>query len=109
MTPSPSAGTDCGQESAALLSAAGAALFAAPGLRAADLLRTPRLTEGPFYPDKVPLDTDNDLVRVAAGKPALGQVAHLTGRVVGPDGRPRRQPAAWVSRYKELLEGGAPE
>ena len=31
-----------------------------------ELLRTPRLTEGPFYPDKLPLDTDNDLVIVTA-------------------------------------------
>src|SRR5690348_3184581 len=37
---------------------AGALLFAVPGAFAEELLRTPRQTEGPFYPDKLPLDTD---------------------------------------------------
>ena len=27
-----------------------------------ELERTPSLTEGPFYPDRLPLDTDNDLL-----------------------------------------------
>lgn len=40
----------------------GAALFAVPGLFAEELALTPRQTEGPFYPDVLPLDTDNDLV-----------------------------------------------
>ena len=26
------------------------------------LTLTPKQTEGPFYPDKMPLDTDNDLI-----------------------------------------------
>ncbi len=40
----------------------GAAAFAARGSFADELVRTPRQTEGPFYPDKLPLDTDNDLL-----------------------------------------------
>ena len=42
--------------------ALGAAAFTTPGAFAEELVRTPRQTEGPFYPDKLPLDTDNDLL-----------------------------------------------
>ena len=54
-----------------------------------DLAPTPRQTEGPFYPDKLPLDTDNDLVRVA-GRPgtAAGEVTHLHGRILDVHGQP---------------------
>jgi len=38
-----------------------AASLSTPGLWAEELTTTPRMTEGPFYPDKLPLDTDNDL------------------------------------------------
>lgn len=64
------------------------ALFA-PGVFAEQLARTPRLTEGPFYPDKLPLDTDNDLLIVNNGiTPAVGDITHLTGRVLNPSGEP---------------------
>ena len=43
---------------------AGAALFTTRGLFAEQLIATPNVTEGPFYPDKMPLDTDNDLIIV---------------------------------------------
>jgi protocatechuate 3,4-dioxygenase beta subunit len=39
-----------------------AALFTVSGAFAEALTITPPMTEGPFYPDKLPLDTDNDLV-----------------------------------------------
>ena len=41
-----------------------AALHTVPGLMAemSDEILTPTQTEGPFYPDKLPLDTDNDLL-----------------------------------------------
>jgi protocatechuate 3,4-dioxygenase beta subunit len=69
--------------------ALGAAAFTAPGAFAEQLLRTPALTEGPFYPDRLPLDTDNDLIVVNnALTPAVGEITHLTGRVLGPDGGP---------------------
>jgi protocatechuate 3,4-dioxygenase beta subunit len=67
-----------------------AALFA-PGVFAEELSRTPRLTEGPFYPDRLPLDTDSDLVIVNNSiTPAVGEITHLTGRVLGVNGDPIR-------------------
>lgn len=50
---------------------------------------TPRQTEGPFYPDKPLLDTDNNLLIVSdSTTPATGEVTHLTGRVIGMGGGP---------------------
>jgi protocatechuate 3,4-dioxygenase beta subunit len=67
----------------------GAAAFLTPGAFAQQLLRTPRQTEGPFYPDKLPLDTDNDLIIVNDKlTPAIGEVTFLSGRVLDPMGRP---------------------
>lgn len=70
----------------------GMAAAAAGGLvrpAAAMLAPTPRQTKGPFYPLTLPLDSDNDLVRVAGGsRPALGTVTHVGGRVLALDGRP---------------------
>lgn len=69
----------------------GAALWTTPGLFAEMLSLTPRQTEGPFYPDKFPLDTDNDLLIVNDRlTPAVGVVTHLTGRVLSPSGEPIR-------------------
>ena len=63
--------------------AAGSLAFFAPGVFAEQLARTPRLTEGPFYPDKLPLDTDNDLLIVNDSiTPAVGEVTHLSGRIL---------------------------
>ena len=71
--------------------AAGAALFTVPGLYAEELARTPRQTEGPFYPDKLPLDTDNDLLLLNDKiTPAVGQVVHLGGRILSESGEPIR-------------------
>ncbi len=73
------------------LGALGAAFFTTRGLFAEQLLRTPPLTEGPFYPDKLPLDTDNDLIIVNDKlTPAVGVITHLSGRVLGPTGSPVR-------------------
>lgn len=61
------------------------------GAFAEELTRTPRQTEGPFYPDKLPLDTDNDLLIINdALTPAVGQVTHLSGRVLDARGEPIR-------------------
>src|SRR6266571_7962299 len=69
----------------------GAALFTVPGAFAEELLRTPRLTEGPFYPDKLPLDTDNDLLLINDRlTPAVGEVTWLSGRVLDAHGDPIR-------------------
>jgi protocatechuate 3,4-dioxygenase beta subunit/enterochelin esterase-like enzyme len=54
-----------------------------------DLTKTPAQMEGPFYPDKLPADTDNDLVIVNDSKTmAKGTVTHLSGKVVGTNGKP---------------------
>jgi protocatechuate 3,4-dioxygenase beta subunit len=71
--------------------ALGAAAFFVPGVFAEELTRTPRMTEGPFYPDKLPLDTDNDLIIINNSiTPAIGEITHLTGCVLGPSGEPMR-------------------
>src|SRR3954453_8684167 len=70
------------------LSLGALALFP-PGVFAEQLARTPPLTEGPFYPDKLPLDRDNDLIIVGdSTTPAVGEVTHLTGRVLDAGGAP---------------------
>ena len=67
----------------------GSALFTTPGLFAEQLFVTPSLTEGPFYPDKLPLDQDNDLIIIKDSiTPAVGEITHLTGRVLGTNGSP---------------------
>ena len=71
------------------LGSVGMALFTTRGLFAQALEETPQLTEGPFYPDILPLDTDNDLLVVNDHiTPAVGQVTRLTGRVVQSNGTP---------------------
>ncbi len=68
-----------------------AALFTAPGLFAEELARTPPQTEGPFYPDHLPLDTDNDLLVVNnAITPAVGEVTWVSGRILDARGEPVR-------------------
>src|SRR5215212_3984468 len=70
---------------------AGLALFAVPGAFAAELVRTPKQTEGPFYPDHLPLDTDNDLIVINdALTPAVGEITYVSGRILGPGGEPIR-------------------
>jgi protocatechuate 3,4-dioxygenase beta subunit len=73
--------------------ALGAAAFTVPGLFADELERvvTPAQTEGPFYPNKLPLDTDNDLIIVNDSlTPAVGEITHLSGRVLDLKGDPVR-------------------
>jgi len=64
----------------------------------ATLLTTPAQTPGPFYPKTLPLDADNDLVRVAGhAREAAGTITHLFGRVLDSDGRaiPNAQIEIW--------------
>jgi protocatechuate 3,4-dioxygenase beta subunit len=74
---------------AAAAGVAGLALHRPAGRALAALTATPPQTTGPFYPVELPLDSDNDLVQVAGrAEQAAGQVLHLFGRVLDPDGRP---------------------
>lgn len=69
----------------------GAAWWSVPGAFAEELTRTPAQTEGPFYPDKLPLDTDNDLLLINDEiTPAVGEITHLTGRILDANGAPVR-------------------
>lgn len=73
------------------IAAGSAAFFTVPGLFAEELVRTPAQTEGPFYPDHLPLDTDNDLLIVNDGiTPAVGEITHLSGRLLDGRGEPIR-------------------
>lgn len=58
-------------------------------LYAEALTLTPRATEGPYYPDHLPLDQDNDLTQIIGGKaPAGGIVTEFGGRLLNADGKP---------------------
>ena len=68
-----------------------AALFSTPGLFAEQLTRTPAQTEGPFYPNHLPLDTDNDLLVINEGvTPAVGDITYVSGRILDSRGDPIR-------------------
>jgi protocatechuate 3,4-dioxygenase beta subunit len=79
---------------AASISAAGLAFPNFCNVRGAfaeALQLTPRQTEGPFYPDHLPLDTDNDLIIVNDNiTPAIGEITHLSGRILDAKGQPIR-------------------
>ena len=67
------------------------ALLGVPGVFAEEFTRTPRLTEGPFYPDKLPLDTDNDLLIINDGITSnVCEVTWVSGRVLDARGHPLR-------------------
>ena len=73
--------------------ALGAAALWTPGVLAQELAATPssEALEGPFYPDRMPLDTDNDLLIVNDSiTPAVGEVTHLHGTVTTRAGTPLR-------------------
>jgi protocatechuate 3,4-dioxygenase beta subunit len=73
------------------LTAAGLAALTTPGVFAQQLAETASTTEGPFYPDRLPLDTDNDLLIINdAITPGIGEITHLTGRVLTAAGQPVR-------------------
>jgi protocatechuate 3,4-dioxygenase, beta subunit len=83
------AGLDFGRRG--FIGAVGAAFFTTRGLFAEQLVQTAGTTAGPFYPDRMPLDTDNDLLIINdAITPAVGEITHLTGRVLSSTGQPLR-------------------
>jgi protocatechuate 3,4-dioxygenase beta subunit len=50
---------------------------------------TPAQTAGPFYPDELPFDDDNDLTRVQGrNNSARGTITDLTGRLLDINGKP---------------------
>ena len=68
-----------------------AGFFTVPGLYAEALTLTPSQTEGPFYPDRLPLDTDNDLLVLNdSTTPSAGIVTWLGGRILDARGEPIR-------------------
>jgi protocatechuate 3,4-dioxygenase beta subunit len=65
------------------------AAFSVPGAFAEELTRTAWVEEGPFYPPRLPLDTDNDLLIINdAITPAVGEITHLSGRLLDARGNP---------------------
>jgi protocatechuate 3,4-dioxygenase, beta subunit len=68
-----------------------AVYFSVRGAFAEELSLTPKQTEGPFYPDHLPLDTDNDLLVLNDNiTPAVGTVTWLSGRILDRRGEPIR-------------------
>jgi protocatechuate 3,4-dioxygenase, beta subunit len=91
---------------------AGAAFMTVPGAFAEALIPTPRQTEGPFYPNRLPLDTDNDLIIVNDQlTPAVGEITHLSGRILDVRGEPVRNALVEIwqvdSRGSYLHSGSA--
>lgn len=62
------------------------ALILAPSVALA-ATRTPAMTEGPFYPRRIPADSDADLTRFNGGN-APGEVIEVLGRVTDAKARP---------------------
>ncbi len=58
---------------------------------AQQLVLTPAQTEGPYYPDKLPLDRDNDLIISGDSiTPAIGAITWVSGKVLDKNGKPVR-------------------
>ncbi len=61
------------------------------GAFAQALTRTPALTLGPYYPNRLPLDLDNDLLLINDSiTPSVGQITWVSGRVLDTGGNPVR-------------------
>jgi protocatechuate 3,4-dioxygenase beta subunit len=81
-----------------------AAAFHVPGLFAETLHPTARTGDGPFYPDFMPLDTDNDLLIINDRiTPAVGEITHFSGRVLALGGTPVRN--AFVEIWQADTKG----
>ncbi len=77
--------------SSAAAGTVGLAVLGVPGAFAQQLTETPSQTEGPFYPNKMPLDTDNDLLIINDSiTPAVGEITYLSGRILDRRGDPIR-------------------
>src|SRR5687768_5710259 len=83
--------------------ALGAATLTAPGAFA-QALATAVTGDGPYYPDKLPLDTDNDLLIVNDRLTrAVGEIAHFTGRLLAENGAPVRN--AFIEIWQSDVNG----
>ena len=81
-----------------------ATAFTVPGVFAETLTVTGLTGDGPFYPDKMPLDTDNDLLIINDSiTPAVGEIAHLTGRLLSESGAPIRN--AFIEIWQADMNG----
>ncbi len=83
------------------------------GAFAEELVRTPDQTEGPFYPDKLPLDTDNDLININDNiTPGVGEITHVTGKVLDARGNPLKNAVVEICQcdangvYLHTLDSG---
>jgi protocatechuate 3,4-dioxygenase beta subunit len=80
-----------------------AATFSAPGAFA-QALATAVTGDGPYYPDRLPLDTDNDLLILNDGlTPAVGEIAHFMGRLFAENGAPVRN--AFIEIWQSDVNG----
>jgi len=81
----------------------GAAALSGPGAFA-QAIATAVTGDGPYYPDRLPLDTDNDLLIVNDGLTrAVGEIAHLTGRLLAENGAPVRN--AFIEIWQSDVNG----
>ena len=80
-----------------------AATLATPGAFA-QALATAVTGDGPFYPDRLPLDTDNDLLIINDGlTPAVGEITHFAGRLLAESGAPVRN--AFIEIWQADVNG----
>src|SRR5258705_13803976 len=78
---------------------AAAPLAMTPAL-AEDRPPTPRMTEGPFYPNRLPRDSDADLTRVEGRAAAAeGKVLDVSGQVLDRGGKPRAAPPGEIWQW----------
>jgi protocatechuate 3,4-dioxygenase beta subunit len=69
----------------------GGVFYAVKGAFAQSLVVTPEQTIGPYYPDRLPLDLDNDLLIINDNiTPAVGQISWISGRILDQTGQPVR-------------------
>jgi protocatechuate 3,4-dioxygenase beta subunit len=69
----------------------GGLYFTTRGAFAQALVQTPAQTIGPYYPDRLPLDLDNDLLVISDSiTPAVGEISWISGRVLDSRGQPVR-------------------
>lgn len=70
----------------------------------AQAIATAVTTDGPYYPDRLPLDTDNDLIIVNdALTRAVGEIAHFGGRLLTASGAPVRN--AFIEIWQSDVNG----